>query len=508
MSLSPTTLEPIAQDRQQVEKTRLASEEQYHALADAMPHMVWTARPDGELDYYNQRWFDYTGTTLVETLGQGWAMLMHPADLQKWTDLWTKSITTGRSLESEYRFKRAADSVYRWHLARAAPIRNSDGQITRWIGTCTDIEDLKREAEAFAARAAIVEASDDAIIGEDMNGVIVTWNGGARRLYGYTAEEAIGRSASFLIPWDLPEELTQILAKIRLGQTIEHHETVRVRKDGKRLDVSFTLSPMRDGQGHITGIAGIARDITEARRSEAELRRSNEELEQFAYVASHDLQEPLRAMAGTVQILKRRYVGQLDERADEIITHAVAAVGRMQTLVSDLLALSRLARHGNPFAPTDFAAVLQDVSANLEVTIAESSATITHDPLPEIVADASQLRQLLQNLFSNSIKFRAERPLKLHVGACRRENTWLFSVSDNGLGIEPQYFERIFIIFQRLHTRDEYPGTGIGLAICKKIVERHGGEIWLESEAGEGTTFYFTIADPATGTGVDLTEAP
>jgi light-regulated signal transduction histidine kinase (bacteriophytochrome) len=282
---------------------------------------------------------------------------------------------------------------------------------------------------------------------------------------------------------------------------MEHHETVRVRKDGKRLDVSFTLSPIRDGQGQITGVAGIARDITEAKQLVAELKRSNSELEQFAYVASHDLQEPLRAMAGTVQVLQRRYQSQLDARADEIIAHAVAAVTRMQTLVSDLLAFSRLNRHGDAFARTDFSAVQRDVSANLEVAIAESGAVITHDVLPVVTADASQMRQLLQNLLSNAIKFRGTQPLQIHISARRDENTWLFSVSDNGPGIEPQYFERIFVIFQRLVTRDEYPGTGIGLAVCKKIVERHGGRIWLESKIGEGTTFHFTIVDaPTRGT--------
>jgi light-regulated signal transduction histidine kinase (bacteriophytochrome) len=300
-----------------------------------------------------------------------------------------------------------------------------------------------------------------------------------------------------LIPPDMPDELPHILATIRRGETMEHHETVRVRKDGKRLDVSFTLSPIKDGQGQITGIAGIARDITEAKQTETELRRSNAELEQFAYVASHDLQEPLRAMAGTVQVLQNRYQGKLDARADMIITHAVAAVTRMQTLVSDLLAFSRLARHGDLFAPTDFTNVLQDVSANLEVAIAESGASITHDDLPIMMADGSQMRQLLQNLLSNAIKFRGESPLQIHVSARREENTWLFSVSDNGPGIEPQYFERIFVIFQRLVTRDEYPGTGIGLAVCKKIVERHGGHIWLESEMDKGATFYFTIVDSA-----------
>jgi PAS domain S-box-containing protein len=483
------------EERQQVEKARLASEEQYHALADAMPQIVWTARPDGDLNYYNQRWFDYTGTTLEETQGRGWEMMLHPDDLQRSVDNWTQAVHTGRSYEDEYRFKRAADGVYRWHLARAVPIYGADGNILKWIGTCTDIEEKKREAEAFAARAAIVEAADDAIIGEDMAGIIVTWNGGARRLYGYGAEEVVGRSAALLIPPEMTNELPHILETIGRGETIEHYETVRVRKDGKRLDVSFTLSPIKDGQGKITGIAGIARDITEAKQSEAELRRSNAELEQFAYVASHDLQEPLRAMAGTVQLLQQSYKGQLDADADEIIAHAVAAATRMQTLINDLLAFSRLARHGKAFAPTDCTTVLADVETILELAIAESGAVITHDALPIVMGDVSQLRQLFQNLLSNAIKFRGERPLQIHVGARRDQNTWLFSVSDNGMGIEEQYFQRIFVVFQRLHTRDEYPGTGIGLAICQKIVERHGGHIWLESEVDRGTTFYFTIVD-------------
>ena len=193
-------LDTTVEDRRQVEKTRLASEEQYHALADAMPQIVWTARPDGDLDYYNQRWFDYTGTTLEETQGRGWEMMLHPDDLQRSVDNWTEAVHTGRSYEDEYRFKRASDGVYRWHLARAVPVYAADEKILKWIGTCTDIEEKKREAEAFAARAAIVEAADDAIIGKDMEGNIVTWNGGARRLYGYSAAEAIGRSYAMLIP--------------------------------------------------------------------------------------------------------------------------------------------------------------------------------------------------------------------------------------------------------------------------------------------------------------------
>jgi PAS domain S-box-containing protein len=368
--------------------------------------------------------------------------------------------------------------------------------VRKWIGTCTDIEDKKREAQETAALAAIVDAAEDAIIAKDLLGNIVTWNGGASRLYGYTAAEIVGRSSAVLIPSDRQDEFPELLETIASGGTIRHHETIRLRKDGKRLDVSVTVSPIKDELGKITGMAVVESDISKAKQSEAELKRSNSELEQFAYVASHDLQEPLRAMSGTVQILQRRYQGQLDDRADALISHAVAAVTRMQTLVNDLLAFSRLGRHGDPFAPTDCTTVLNDVLANLELAIAESGAIVSHDPLPVIVADASQLLRLLQNLICNSLKFRAEgRQCHIHIAARRERNYWLFSVRDNGIGIEPQYFERIFVVFQRLHTRDEYPRTGMGLAVCKKIVERHGGDLWLESEYGAGTVFFFTIAD-------------
>lgn len=230
--------------------------------------------------------------------------------------------------------------------------------------------------------------------------------------------------------------------------------------------------------------------LTEKSRA---LERSNEELEQFAYVASHDLQEPLRMVASYTQLLGRRYKGKLDEDADQFIEFAVDGVKRMQTLILDLLAFSRVMSQGGEFSSTDFSSVVEEAIVNLEAAIRENHATVTCDPMPTVAADPTQMIQLFQNLVGNAIKFRSDAPPRVHVSAKRNGNAWIFSVSDNGIGIKPEYFERIFVIFQRLHTRQKYPGTGIGLALCKRIAERHGGSIRVESEPGAGSTFYISL---------------
>ena len=239
------------------------------------------------------------------------------------------------------------------------------------------------------------------------------------------------------------------------------------------------------------------RDLALSRKaleeSIAELARSNADLQQFAYVASHDLKEPLRMVASYTQLLARRYKGKLDSDADEFIGYAVDGANRMQRLINDLLAYSRVTAQGQVFEEVDCNVVLEEVLSNLRVAVEESRAVVTHAPLPTVMADGRQLGQLFQNLIGNAVKFRGEEPPQIHLSAERRPNEWLFSVRDNGVGVDPQYAERIFVIFQRLHNREEYPGTGIGLAICKKIVERHGGRIWVVSQTGQGATFHFTL---------------
>jgi len=237
----------------------------------------------------------------------------------------------------------------------------------------------------------------------------------------------------------------------------------------------------------------VLRQADELAQLAHDLERSNAELKKFAYVASHDLQEPLNQVANYVQLLEMRYQDELDEDAKEFITFAVEGVSLMQTLIDDVLAYSKVDMQGVEFQLTQVETALNKALNNLRTRIAESGASITYEALPTVMADSTQLMQLFQNLIANAIKFRSEKPPEIHVGASRLEDAWLFSVQDNGIGLDPRFAERIFVIFQRLHTRDEYPGTGMGLAICKKIVECHRGRIWVESELGNGATFYFTI---------------
>ena len=226
----------------------------------------------------------------------------------------------------------------------------------------------------------------------------------------------------------------------------------------------------------------------------ANLARSNKELEQFAYVASHDLQEPLRMITGYTNLLSKRYKGKLDDDADEFIGYAVDGANRLRVLINDLLIYSRVGTQGKEFAPTDCELILGQTLVGLQVVIQESAARVTHDSLPTVMADDVQLGQLFQNLIGNALKYRNGNAPAVHIGCQRRDNDWLLSIRDNGIGIDPRFAEKIFVIFQRLHNREQYPGTGIGLAVCKRIVERHGGKIWVESTPGKGSTFYFTLS--------------
>jgi light-regulated signal transduction histidine kinase (bacteriophytochrome) len=304
------------------------------------------------------------------------------------------------------------------------------------------------------------------------------------------------------------DEQRDFVRRLVAGEAITSFETQRVTNDGRILDVWMTVTKLVDKAGKPIGIASTERDITQRKRAEekqreelerrveqrtAALERSNKELEQFAYVASHDLQEPLRMVASYTQLLERRYKDQLDDTAREFIAFAVDGANRMQRLINDLLAYSRVQTRAGEPELVELSHVLGQARANLATAIEESGALVTNDGLPVVMADPAQLLSVLQNLIGNAVKFHGEEPPHVHVSARESDSEVEISVRDNGIGIRKEHQERIFLIFQRLHNRKDYPGTGIGLALCKRIVERHGGRIWVESEEGGGATFTFTL---------------
>ena len=344
----------------------------------------------------------------------------------------------------------------------------------------------------------ILKSMAETLMVIDTDGTIQRVNQAAISLLGYERHELIGRSAG-----DLFEEGVDVLSLLKqseLNDVIRRVDTSVVTKDGRHVAVSLSGSVMRDEDGEIQGMVCVAQDITERKQTQEilerqtrELARSNSELEQFAWVASHDLQEPLRMVASYTQLLSKRYKGKLDADADEFIAFAVDGATRMRRLINALLELSRVGTRGKDFEATDCDAIYNRTLVNLQGLVEESGAVVTHDRLPTVMGDVTQLGQLFQNLIANAIKFRGDEQLTVHVGAEQRNGHWEFCVRDNGIGIDPEYAERIFVVFQRLHGKGDRPGTGIGLSICKKIVELHGGRIWVKSQPDEGAAFYFTL---------------
>ncbi len=399
--------------------------------------------------------------------------------------------------------------------ANVSVIKDAAGQPTAFLTVTRDVTERKKAELALAeseAKLSITFATmADGIVIVGLDGRVTDCNEAILRLTQRSREEIIGKPSADLFA---PEFRSQIpnARKFLVGAILARTEhgrrekgTVRtdsqlLRKNGKSVDIEANISVIEDAAGQPAALLVVARDVSERKQMEqqldntlADLKRSNAELEQFAYIASHDLQEPLRMITSYIQIIEEDYKGKLDADADQYITFTVEGAKRMQMVIDDLLAYSRVGMRGEPFTPTSMSSVLSKAIANLEVAIEESHAVVTHDQLPTVLGDESQLIQLFQNLVGNAIKFRGDGAPIIHVGVEETPEDWVFSVRDNGVGIDMKYAERIFTIFQRLHAREEYPGTGIGLAVVKKIVERHGGRIWVESTPAKGSTFYFTL---------------
>ena len=411
---------------------------------------------------------------------------------------------------SNHRPTRAIGSVHdkAFCLRRLVPIaaglRPSGAVVTNLSSENALVKAADAPFLKFAERQqlflAVVESSDDAIITKTLDGIITGWNRAAESLFGFTARDAVGKSIDIIVSAEMRNEVRVILDRIRDGQKVDHHETVRIAKDGRPIDVSLSISPLKSPSGEIIGAAKICRDITAQKidkrtlaRHIEELQRSNADLEQFAYVASHDLQEPLRMVATYTALLSEHYKDSRDEKTEKYVRYALDGARRMQQLVKDLLAYARVDSQGKLPKEIQSATVVKNALSSLGIAIKESRAEIVCDELPVVSADAVQLTQVFQNLIGNALKFHGDRPPRIRVGAKRNRDNWTFCVEDNGIGIGKEYAGVVFQMFQRLHERGRYEGSGIGLAIAKKIVERHGGRIWFDSKLDKGTIFYFTI---------------
>ena len=341
----------------------------------------------------------------------------------------------------------------------------------------------------------------DTVLERMSHGVIVLYAGNEVVYLNSVAEHLVGAPMSEVIGYPVERCWKEWPGGFEASSGQEEiSKEITLTSGEKEAIHEVRISPLLDWRDRLVGQVVLTQDITERKEAEKklkryaeDLKRSNQDLEQFAYIASHDLQEPLRTIAGYTQLIARRYQGKLDEDADEFIHFAVDGATRMQQLINDLLEYSRVETRGKPFTDTDTRIVLERVLNILKIAIEESEAKISYNGMPTLMGDATQLAQLFQNLIGNAIKFRSKRPLEIEIDTADEGEEWHFAVRDNGIGIEDRYYDRIFQIFQRLHGRDEYPGTGIGLAVCKRIVERHGGRIWVESEPGVGSAFHFTI---------------
>ena len=496
--------------RQAAERHLVQMEGRYRGLLEAAPDAMVVVDEGGEIVLLNlqaekqlgYRRDELVGQKVTNIIPEGFAERLIADGTRTAAEALAQQIGTGIELTA----RRKDGSVFPIELM-LSPLKSAGGILV--TAAIRDIS-VRKEAERYLAQMesryrGLLEAAPDAMVVVNQDSEIVLVNVQAERQFGYRRDELIGRKVKSIIPEGFAERLiadrlrsTEDALAQQIGTGIE---LIARRKEGSEFPIELMLSPLESADGIL--VTAAIRDITARKAADAlllrkveELNRSNEELGQFAYIASHDLQEPLRMVASYTQLLSRRYKGKLDSDADDFIAFAVDGANRMQRLIQDLLAYSRVGTKGKDLLETSSEEAFGQALINLRSAIQDGGAQVTHDPLPVVLADEMQLVQLFQNLIGNAIKYQGSGVPKVHVSAARNdERGWSFAVKDNGLGIDPKYFTRIFGMFQRLHKRDEFAGTGIGLAICKKIVERHGGSISVESEPGLGSTFRFALPE-------------
>jgi PAS domain S-box-containing protein len=489
---------------------RKESGEKYRGLLEAAPDAMVVVNQSGEIVLLNvqtEKQFGYhrdelVGQQVKNIIPEGFAERLIADGTRSAAAALAQQIGTGIELTG----RRKDGSNFPIEIM-LSPLDSAEGILV--TAAIRDIS-IRKNAESHLAQMegryrGLLEAAPDAMVVVNQGGGIVLLNVQAEKQFGYHRDELVGQQVKNIIPEGFAERLiadgTRTAAEALAQQIGTGIELYGRRKDGSGFPIEIMLSPLESAEGIL--VTAAIRDISVRKSSEehlvktvGELKRSNDELQQFAYVASHDLQEPLRMVASYTQLLAQRYKGRLDSDADEFIAYAVDGSTRMQGLIQDLLAYSRAGSNGKALREISSESALEEALASLRATIEESGAVVTHDSLPAITTDGTQLAQVFQNLVGNAIKYHGAQVPQVHISAAKNAgNEWIFSVRDNGLGIDPQYFDRIFVLFQRLHGPTEFKGTGIGLAICKKMLEGLGGRIWVESQPEKGSTFYFALPE-------------
>ncbi len=513
--------------RKMIERALQESEERFRHLADAMPQLVWTAQPDGSVDYYNRRYLEFVG--IEPGKRWEWALVLHPEDREKTVAAWKRAVEQGEPYQVEHRVK-LKDGEYRWFLSRGEPVRDQAGKIVKWYGTATNIHEQKEsEAALIENRRYLMAVLENLPIGvwlADAAGHIYYSNQASQKIWGHTGQTSPEDYHRFQVWWAdsgeamRPAEwaLTRAIQKgeTSLGEVIEIQTFDQQRKVIRNSSV-----PIFDEAGRVQGAVVLNEDITAQQKAEQALKktqlaleryarnleRSNRELEQFAFVASHDLQEPLRKVDAFGQRLAENLAGKLEPVEKDFLERMIQASRRMQDMIAGLLAYSRVSTTVQPFESINLNEVVQEALSDLEVRIERSRASLQVETLPTITGDRLQIRQLVQNLVANALKFhRPDLPPEIRISAmpgffgtkqspdAGLEAEWVtLVIQDKGIGFDIRHLERIFKPFERLHGRSQYEGTGMGLAICKKIVERHQGNITAQSIEGEGTSFYVSL---------------
>ena len=429
-----------------------------------------------------------------EAMGQNISLII-PADRQNEEPAIIETVKSGRYVDHYDTVRLRKDGKLVSISLTVSPLKDKSGSIIGLSRIARDISARKKLEEVQERLTGIVNHSDDAIISKTLTGVITSWNRGAERIFGYRGEEVIGKNITILFPPDRLEEESFILGKIKKGELVDHYESERIRKDGTVINISLTISPIRDGNGNIVGVSKIARDITERKRRETELKRKNQELEAFTYTVSHDLRAPLRKITTYTHLLNDK----LDHNASGDVTRAlnqiVKSTQKMSNLIDDLLELSQISQASLHKTIIDVnklvAEILEEFVSNDDKTI-----EIQKSRLPNACGDERLLRQVFENLILNAIKYsqKTDRP-KIIIGSEKAEGTTTYFVADNGVGFDMKYADKLFTVFQRLHSQTEFEGHGVGLAIVQQIISKHGGQVWATGEPGKGATFGFSLPD-------------